>query len=106
MPFVAVELVHLDDVAPVLGNVDMLGRAVADVGDVERILGPEVLCVLEAAQVQAFEGLGQWEGIAIADLIEGHGIFLRVVTGGLRLGAIPPVFTEAGIGNNDGERYN
>jgi len=54
----------------------VFSRAVADVGDVVWVAGPEVLSVLEAAQKKAVKDFGEREGVAIAGLIEGHGFFL------------------------------
>jgi hypothetical protein len=79
---VAVELVHLDDAGDASGrNRELFSGAVADVGDVVWVAGPEVLSVLEAAQKKAVKDFGEREGVAIAGLIEGHGFFLMVVDG-------------------------
>jgi len=101
-------LVHLDDAGDEPGrDGEWFGGAVADVGDVVRVAGPEVLSVLEASQKEAVEDFGEREGVAITGLIEGHGFFLRVVE--REVGACAPFLpscTEAWIGNKDGERYS
>ena len=57
VPFVSVELIHLDHRELTLGQVELFLCAVADVGNAKRIGFAEVDGVLEAAKVKAIEDL-------------------------------------------------